>query len=323
MQRISQPPLAAWAERAEPTALACTTARTLTWSRREGAADFASAASGVALVGRTLWVVADDEHWLGSFDPQSQARGAAHRLLPGELPTDPKARKAAKPDFEAVVAIPAGLLTASPVLLAVGSGSTPTRHRSVLVTLTSDGSRASGTLVVSWQPLYAELARRFPELNIEGAAVVGDQLVLAQRGNGSRGENALVVLSLVRVLHALRRGGPVPAAVLDHVVPVRLPALAGVGASLTDLCALPDGRLVFSAAAEDTKNTVEDGAVMGSLVGVMGLDGAVQEMRSVVRCKVEGVHASLRPDGAIDVMLVTDADDRAKPAQLLTATLIG
>ena len=49
-------------------------------------------------------------------------------------------------------------------------------------------------------PLYEALARDIPDLNIEGATVAGDRLLLFQRGNGRGAVNAVVALDLDGVL---------------------------------------------------------------------------------------------------------------------------
>ena len=61
-----------------------------------------SAASGLVQVGQRLFVVADDEHTLAVFDLSGDRAGRLHRLFDGDLPDKPKARKAAKPDLEAL-----------------------------------------------------------------------------------------------------------------------------------------------------------------------------------------------------------------------------
>jgi hypothetical protein len=70
-------------------------------------------------------VVADDENALFVIYPDAGTRRI--RLLPGELPTAHKKRKKHKPDFEILVDL------ADAGLLAMGSGSRPTRERAVRV----------------------------------------------------------------------------------------------------------------------------------------------------------------------------------------------
>ena len=80
-----------------------------------------SAASGLVRVGPWLHVVADDALLLATFPLEGEGPGALSRLLPGELPEEPAARKALKPDFEALCRSLAGQIpdeAARPAFLA-------------------------------------------------------------------------------------------------------------------------------------------------------------------------------------------------------------
>src|SRR5688572_23183189 len=91
-----------------------------------------SAASGLVRVGNTLYVVADDELHLGVFPAGGHAPGHLLRMRPGDLPGAPKARKKAKPDFEALAYLPALDQFSQGALLALGSGSRKGRCLGVL-----------------------------------------------------------------------------------------------------------------------------------------------------------------------------------------------
>ncbi len=276
-----------------------------------------SAASGLVAAGAHLYVVADDGDALGAF-PRAGGPGAG-RLLPGlrgvALPTEPAARKAAKPDLEALVALPGG------GLLALGSGSTAARHTGVHWPAPALDVPARR---VELGPLHAALAAELPDLNLEGACVSGEHLVLAQRGNGANGADALVTCDLGRVLDAVRAGVPVPPAVL-----LDIRAVTGLGAAedgtplgLTDLCALPDGRLLASAVAEGGTSTYDDGPCVAAAVAVLGADGGVRQLHPLARpWKVEGILAAPRGDGTVDLLLCSDPDDPGQVATLLGASL--
>ncbi len=116
---------------------------------------------------------------------------------------------------------------------------------------------------------------------------------------------------------------PVRPRIIDSIQRVELGSLAGVSLSFTDASPLPDGRILFVAAAEDTKSAYDDGAVAGSAIGVMTEDGQIERLQPVSPpgLKLEGVHATLNQDGSIDVVMVTDADDPSRPAEMYQATL--
>lgn len=271
-----------------------------------------SAASGLVVDATHLWVVADDENDLFVYDRATLAPGPRITLFQESLPDDPRARKAAKADLEMLTRLPDGRL------LALGSGSTERRARGALV----DGTHVQP---VDLAPLYAHLATRIPELNLEGAAVVGHTFCLLQRGNGASGHNALVRLDLAGLLTALEAGRPLGPELMRSLVPVALGALDGVALGFTDACAHPrdPDALVFTCAAEGGGSTYEDGDFAGSAVGVLGLDGHV--LGPIVRLeavdKVEGVHAEATDDGRLALLLVADADDRSVCAPLYAVTV--
>ena len=274
-----------------------------------------SAASGIAAPGGWLYVVVDDEPGLGVFPREGDAPG---RLLglPGErLPNDPVARKQQKPDLEALCVLPAHDGAADGALLALGSGSAAPRHRGARWALDARGALRGEAQPVDLAPLYAELGRHFAQLNVEGATVCGDELLIAQRGNSAEGINAIAVLDLAAVLAGLP-GGAIDPAALRSIERHELPEINGVAATFTDLAALPDGRVVFIACAEATDDPVHDGEFVGAVVGVLGEHSAQLDPAH----KVEGVWPVVE-DGRIELLLVADADDRAIPAPLLRASL--
>lgn len=288
--------------------------RELVLERRPGdrAPAHVSAASGIVATEQWIYVVVDDEVALGVFPRQ----GGPGRLLPlfGEvLPNDPKQRKAAKPDLEALCVLPAHDGAPHGALLASGSGSTERRTRGARWPLDRAGELHGDPEVVALDELFAAVAPQVGELNIEGATVDGETLVLAQRGNGAEGVNAVVRVELSGVLEALAAGRAPSGDLIRAIERVELPEVGGVPASFTDLAALGDGRILYAACGEDTDDPVVDGDFTGALVGVLG-EGAPREVEPSV--KVEGLWVEGR-----DLLLVADADDRAVPAPLLTARL--
>jgi hypothetical protein len=152
---------------------------------------------------------------------------------------------------------------------------------------------------------------------------VGRRLRLLQRGNGAQGVDALVDLDHERVVRALEaHRGLAP----DAVRTVRrweLGQMGGVRLSFTDASPLPDGRMVFTAAAEDTRDSYADGPVAGSAVGLLAPDGAPLFLDAVdAKVKLEGVSARLEGE-RVHLLMVADADDPAVPAPLLEAVLEG
>ncbi len=304
--------------------LRTTPRRTLTLEAPEspGRPAHVSAASGLVRAGAWLYVIADDALHLAVFPAEGTAPGHSVRLFEGDLPDEPKARKAAKPDLEALCRLPPLAGCPHGALLALPSGSTPERLRGALVPLAADGTLAGEPRTIDFATLYTQLTRELGPLNIEGAAVTGSRLRLLNRGNGAQGADALVDLDAERTLRALETGR-LGADTLRTVRRWELGQVGGVRLSFTDAAPLPDGRIVFTAAAEDTRDAYADGPVKGSAVGVLAPDGTPLFLDGVdALVKLEGVDARVE-GGRIHLLLVADADDPAVAAPLLEAELLG
>jgi len=261
-----------------------------------------SAASGLVLREGSFFVVADDENALYVFGQDGATR--CIELLPGDLPDKKSKRKARKPDFEILVDVP------EHGILAMGSGSRPTRERAVLV------DYLECSTVIDTSALCARLRESFAELNLEGAALVADEFVLLQRGSRGDPRSALVFIATCDLHNALasQRFAITRA---PRIVELDLGAHDGVPWSCTDLTVLDDGDLLACAVLEDTDNAYEDGSCLGSALVRLAPDGVLRWLRRLdTASKVEGIAL----DGDC-IWLVSDADDRAIPSRLLRATL--
>jgi hypothetical protein len=261
------------------------------------------AASGLVCEGGRAWVIGDDLLHLACFDGAA-APGRVHRLLPGTLPADRKARKAAKPDFECLFAWRGGVV-------ALGSGSRPNRGTGVA------RDRRGAHRPFDLEPLYAPLRERLGEINIEGAFVQDGRFVLANRGTDGATPNA--VASWPEAVLAAVVSGHVSTIAPPALRTIDLGRLDGVALAITDATPLADGHWLFAAAAEATRDSYLDGAVVGSVVGHVDAQGRMQVRRVRGRHKIEGLAAQAAADGSLRLAMVTDNDDPSQPASLLTA----
>src|SRR5690606_18208360 len=108
--------------------------------------------------------------------------GKLIRLFPGSLPRDAKRRKALKPDLELLVPLPPCSDCPHGALLAMGSGSTGRRMRGALITLDGAGDVAT-VAQLDLAPLFEAVRAVVGETNLEGAVLLGEGLVLFNRGN--------------------------------------------------------------------------------------------------------------------------------------------
>ncbi len=266
-----------------------------------------AAASGLVAAHEALWVIADDGLQLQQLNRLGVTL-AQHALFPGEapLPLEPKPRKKAKPDLEALCLLPDGRL------LAMGSGSRRNRQRCSLFDPASGRAR-----VIDAAALYQSLEAELPQLNIEGACLHGKQLVLAHRGNSEGASDALLRLDAATLLAQLDTGA-LSADCRRQIIPVSLGAIGDAGLTLTDLACDAGGRLWYSAAAELTADRYDDGPCAGSVIG--RFDAAFQparQWRLPGHHKIEGLSCI----GEGQWLLVADADDPHLPSPLLALQL--
>lgn len=280
-----------------------------------------SAASGLVRVGQRLYVIADDEHHLGVFPLAGDRPGELITLFPGELPPAKQQRKKLKPDLEALTLLPPFADYVHGALFALGSGSGPNRRQGVLLALDASGATAGAARLVDLSGLYRGLDERFHDLNIEGAVVFEDRLRLLQRGNKRHIENAIIDLHLPVLLDAMSSGAAVDSTCLADIQAYDLGAIDGIPLCFTDGAALPDNKLLFSAIAENTEDSYADGACVGAALGVIAGDGRICLLQTLESAyKIEGIDARAER-GVIHLLLVTDADDEAVPASLLSGEL--
>jgi hypothetical protein len=280
-----------------------------------------TAASGIAPLGDG-WLVAQDDATHGAW--LRNGRVTPLRLLPPVEGLDrfleAEGTKHLKPDLE--VACPAEV-DGNPAVLVLGSGSSPRRMRGVVVRL-ADGEPAvrAGDLT----PLYARVAEvldlPLDQLNLEGASRHGDTVRWFNRGTLAAGvPSASVAVPLERLVAVvLGRADPAGMPVGDARVH-ELGEVEGVGLAVTDAIALPDGRTLLSAAAEDTPNAVDDGPVVATALAL--LDGAevlavdpVPEIGGHVH-KIEGLALREVRGDEVHLLAVVDDDDPDRPSAVL------
>ncbi len=278
-----------------------------------------SAASALVRAGPRCYVVADDEHHLGSFGSDDREPVRLLRVFAGDLPRPKKKRKALKPDLETLLGLPPRPAWPGGALLGLGSGARPNRKRGVLMPLGADGMPSGAPQLIDLAPLYRPLVDAFVTLNIEGGFVDAGGLRLLQRGNDAGGINAAVTFDAEAFLDwlATPQGVPPrPRSVARHC----LGAIAGVPLGFTDAAPLPGGAWVFSAVAEATDDSVVDGPCAGSVIGFVGADGVLGRMHVLDGSpKIEGLAGGVGEGGVLHLMAVTDADDPERPSQLLCA----
>jgi hypothetical protein len=236
---------------------------------------------------------------------------------------------------------------AEPLVVALGSGSSPLRERVVVCRGLGGAAAAVRVDLRDARAFYAGLraATEFAgsELNVEGAAYLGGgRLRLFNRGNGAPRGGLLPVNAtcdvdwpaLLAYLGAPEREPPPAPA---DVVQWDLGAWDGVALTFTDAAPGPRGAVlgtrwtVYTAAAEASPDATHDGLVAGSAVGVIaeraagGTTARWAPLRDAAGApfagKAEGI--VLAPDDPTRAYVVVDRDDYAAPSQLCEVVLGG
>lgn len=282
----------------------------------DGSPPYVASASGVARRGRHVYVIGDESNHLACFDFTDRRPGGLKRVLDGEVPTDPAERARHKSDLEALTVLPPGRGSPYGILLGVGSGSGGGRNRGFAWDLEADGDLVAEPREIDLSPAYALLREELGGLNIEGAAVLGDGLLLFHRGNAEGDENAVARFPLARALESLRGDQRIDVDELESLRRYDLGELEGIRLCFSDATPLGDELVVFTASAED-----DDGTIQGSVIGLLHADGDIRRLRKIDRrWKVEGVHATM-DTGVVDLLFVCDQDDPETPSPLLAASM--
>jgi hypothetical protein len=291
------------------------------------------AASGLARVGNRLAVIQDDASFVALVNPVTGlSEPVPLPVGPGGLRLfdDSRGNKAGKLDLEAVAAV--GSAT-DRRLAAFGSGSLPAREVVVLLDLSAP---ASPRVEVRTAPaFYARLrsAGDFAgsEMNIEGALYREGLLTLFGRGNGAvvgdvRPVNASCEIVWSELLAHLDAGATAPPPEPRCVTQYELGTVDAVPLGFTDVAGDSEGAILYSAAAEASPDATRDGAVAGSVIGVLDARGAsgrwtrlLDERGNPVAAKVEG----LAPGAGAMLFAVVDADDHTRASELLEVHLTG
>ncbi len=277
-----------------------------------------TAASGIAPLGGG-WLVAQDDATFAAWLHGDHVTPV--RVLPPvegwDRFSEAAGTKRLKPDLE--VACPAEV-DGEPAVLLLGSGSTARRMRGVLVRL-DDGRPVvqAGDL----EPLYEIVARRLglpmDHLNLEGASRHGQTMRWFNRGNLAAGVSSGSVDVPLEGLVAAVLGRTAPSSVpVAEPRTYELGAVEGVGLAVTDAIALPDGRVLLSAAAEDSPNAVDDGPVVATALALVDGDeildvAPIPEVDGHVH-KVEGLALREFRDGHVHLLAVVDDDDPDAPS---------
>jgi hypothetical protein len=153
------------------------------------------------------------------------------------------------------------------ILFIFGSGSKPKRRDKLIVVFPE---RQHDVKRFSLEEFYNTLRKNEigenHKLNIEAAAANSATLYLFHRGNIS-GKNLVFNFSLNDFAdYVLTESYSVPAYTISSII---LPPLNGIASGFSGASMLDEKHILFSASVEDTEHEIDDGAVLGSFIGIL------------------------------------------------------
>lgn len=270
------------------------------------------ALSGVAYLGDYLYFVGDDVRYLLKTSLKNKITATTtFEKVPLLESSEQEAltvlSKAEKPDFEALSCI---IFNEQLHLLVMGSGSTEKRKQALLY---NPSNHQVQTLLDKLDYDYLQHCVALTggaDLNIEAVCSDNHHLYIFQRGNINHFHGVLVFdLEKIQAHKSLENA-------LIRSFNLTLPEINGSVSGISDAYFFVDKNvIVATAAVEQTLNTYDDGAVLGSYILVLSPKGEVLDSfliqdaeGNTLAIKVEGITwLESNADGEV-FLLVTDSD---------------
>jgi hypothetical protein len=274
-------------------------------------ADFPSGSSINSYEGK-LYLIGDDANNLLILD-NTYKRVDSIPLFDYPAKRIPKEQKA---DFESSTIIN---MNGAVYLLILGSASREERKKELLIPILNAGPDYKKLFIqVLYKPAFFEQLKTkgITDINVEGATIIGDHLVLANRGNIANPKNHLIFTNSP----FLNTQTEVALSISKLVLPAQLPGFAGV----SELCYIESkDMLLFTFSSETTNNSYDDGAIGISYIGWINnfknkinqreltLDEMIDlpaNIKDFVREKIEGICVEAVHGNELTIHLVSDND---------------
>lgn len=288
------------------------------------------AASGLSAFREYLAVIQDDCNWLALIDRDQQITAVPLPKSPqgDRVFSKTRGNRADKYDLEACVTVGTGKACE---LVGFSSGSRAEREWVLRVREQPGGAPLAAEFVPAhrfYAALRANAAFSGAGLNMEGALSLDDDTIrLFQRGNakprdGREAVDATADISWAALCEHLSDPECHPPPTLTNLRRYDLGKLAGTRLTFSDAEHLGEGRVLFSASAEEVGED-GDGTIHGSVLGIIEADGRARWTRlkdadgEPFAGKIEGL--TLDPDDPATVLFVIDDDDEDTPSRIYHA----
>jgi hypothetical protein len=295
-------------------------------------------ASGVEVIDGLIYIIGDDASVLYKINHELKMLDKIQLPFSDELPIENIPKKY-KPDLECMATL---YINDYPHIVILGSGSlSPQRYVAYLVKLPTQYNRKHIVWTAPVARLYEMLRKNDEittngEINIEGLAVSDNRVFLLNRGNTGGCRNTVLQFDkkeFVEFIQGHTEGVPFPRVFNYDGYPIN-----GVPAYFTG-ADFRDDMLFYTAAAENTSNAYDDGAVEGSIVGYFtykkkythhySVDFLLHETSSLIYYqnkpylqKIESMCIyEKNTDGSYTALAVTDTDGGKSEILMLEITI--
>lgn len=259
------------------------------------------AASGLFYQGDSLFLISDNSGFLYEYNITNKTV----KEFPLLKNTSQNISKKDKPDFESLTHF-------QDTLYIFGSGSTDKRNTMIAFDLQNKKKISTNNLTDLYTVMQSFESILPQDFNLEGVIYTGDDWYLFNRGNGSSAKN------IIFTLHAQK---------LDQEFSLiantyKLPKIKGVRTTFTDAIKVKD-KIYFLATAEDTKNTYDDGTVLGSIIGRIDIETMKIDFTKKISPtnKFEGLTLYAQSKNQVQLLLCEDKDTDALESTIFKLTL--
>ena len=258
-------------------------------------------ASGLFYQGDSLFLISDNSSFIYEY---SIATGTLN-----EFPLLQNAKqniaKSDKPDFESITHF-------QDTLYVFGSGSTADRNTMIAFDLNSKKTASKNNLTDLYAVMQSFESALPQDFNLEGVIYTGEDWYLFIRGN--EGNNKNIIFSL----HAQKLDQEFSLIANNY----KLPKIKGVRTSFTDAIVVGD-KIYFLATAEDTKNTYDDGTILGSIIGRIDIETMKIDFTKKISPtnKFEGLTLYVQTKDQIQFLLCEDNDTDTLESTIFKLTL--
>jgi hypothetical protein len=208
-------------------------------------------ASGAEYYHDRLFVMGDDTNYFFILNKEGEV---LEKILLFESPYTGRIPKKEKPDLEAMCIVER---KGEKYFLLLGSGSRKKNRDDYFLVKTTDYQRIKRKSLGDFYDLLRE-DKRLTEVNIEAAETIENEIILFNRGGMAQPNFMILTENLLSENPEY------------ELFKIEIPEIQGIPAGISGAAYIKEWDiLLISASGEITSNAIDDGTIVGSLIGIM------------------------------------------------------